>query len=78
MKWTDEQKEMLKSDMSNEEIAAEVGRSVTAVQSARMYYTGHTVELARAKTLDSQKIASITSEARILDLAKKMNIRIER
>ena len=78
MRWIDEQKDMLRSDMSNEEIAAEVGRSVTAVQSARMYYTGHTVELARAKILDRQKISRIMSEARILDLAQKMNIKIER
>ena len=42
--WTPEEKKLLKTNMSAEEIARETGRSEHAVKRARYTYTGHSVE----------------------------------
>ncbi len=78
MKWTKSQKDLLHSQKSNEEIATETGRSLRAVENARTYYTGHTTTLDKARPNNEERMAKAYGEARILDLAKKMNIKIER
>lgn len=76
MKWTKQQRDMLWSDMTNEEIADATGRSLIVVKRARFYYTGHTVhkDLARDNAEEARK--KTEGEARILNLAKKLNIKI--
>ena len=72
--WTKEEKILLTTDMTNSEISEELGIPVDKVRRARRYYTGHYCELANARIDDRR----INSEARILDLAKRLGIRIGR
>ena len=76
MKWTKQQRDMLFSDMTNEQIAAETGRSLTVVRRARFYYTGHTVNRDRAITNTEERRSRAEGEVRILKLAKELNIKI--
>ena len=76
MKWTKQQRDMLWSDMTNEQIAAATGRSVMVVKRARFYYTGHTVNRDLAIPNTEERRAKAEGEARILKLAKQMNIKI--
>lgn len=83
MGWTSEEKRMLRSEMTNEEIARETGRSVKAVVSARYRHTGHQVQ--RSKWRDpyqteigiaKEKVSKIEKEARLLALCKQLGVRI--
>ena len=76
MKWTKKQRDMLWSDMTNEEIAAATGRSVMVVKRARFYYTGHTVSRDIARSNTEERRSKAEGEARILKLAKELNIKI--
>ena len=76
MKWTKQQRDMLWSDMTNEQIAAETGRSLTVIRRARFYYTGHTVNRDKAISNTEERRAKAEGEARILKLAKELNIKI--
>jgi hypothetical protein len=60
--------------MTNSEISEEIGVPVDKVRRARRYYTGHYCEMSNARIDDRR----ISSEARILDLAKRLGIRIGR
>lgn len=74
MIWTKEQKDMLHSSMTNEEIAEATGRTLTSVKKARYYYTGHEVELSRARLESSEsEILRLEREARRLDREKQLN-----
>ena len=84
MIWTREQKDLLFSEMTNEEIAKAVGRSVTSVKRARYYYTGHEVEFSRwqldtqenAILKHEQKAKRVANEQRIKDLCKRLGVRL--
>lgn len=76
MKWTKEKRDMLWSDMTNEEIAEKLGKSVMLIKRARFYYTGHTTNRSKWEMNYEQKRNKVEGEARILDLARKMNIKI--
>ena len=76
MKWTKEKRDMLFSDMTNEEIAHIVGKSIVVVKRARFYYTEHTTNRSNWEPNGEQLARKAEGEARILDLAKKMNIKI--
>lgn len=76
MKWTKEKRDMLWSDMTNEEIAERLGKSVMLIKRARFYYTGHTTNRSKWEINYEQKRNKVEGEARILDLARKMNIKI--
>lgn len=83
MEWTKSEVELLKSSMSNEEIAVITGRSVKAVGAARYRTTGHKVEPERwgpkYQTKDEvaiQKAEQIRKEARLLELCKRLGVRI--
>ena len=71
--WTEAEKKYLWTDLTNSEIAEEIGIPVDKVRRARRYYTGHYCELANARIDDHR----ISSEARIMDLAKRIGVRIE-
>ncbi len=70
--WTEAEKKYLWTDMTNSEISEEIGVPVDKVRRARRYYTGHYCELTNARDTDHKD-----SEARILDLAKRLGVRIE-
>ena len=70
--WTDEDQAMLFSCMTNQEIAEALNLSEKAVRSSRRYYTGHYTE--QAKTRDYH--TKITNEARVLQLAKELRVKI--
>lgn len=70
--WTDEEKKILRSFLTNSEISEELGIPVEKVRRARRYYTGHYCEIANARIDDHR----ISSEARILGLAQKIGVRI--
>jgi len=76
MKWTKEKRDMLWSDMTNEEISEKLGKSVTVVKRARFYYTGHTTNRSKWEPNYEQIRIKAEKEARILNLAKKLNIKI--
>lgn len=73
--WTQEEKKMLHSNKTNEEIAEEIGVSICAVKKSRYYYTGHEVEPDRWRKDNPSRI-SVESEARILSLAKKIGVKL--
>lgn len=72
--WTEAEKKYLWTDMTNSEISEEIGVPVDKVRRARRYYTGHYCEMSNARIDDRR----ISGEARILDLAKRLGIRIGR
>ena len=82
--WTNEQKEMLHSSMTNEEIAQATGRTMVSVKRARYYYTGHEVELesARIKKNDTdmlryeQKARKVQREEHLRNLCKRLGVRL--
>ena len=82
MKWTKEQKIMLKSDMTNEEIAAETGRTVNSVRKGRYAYTGHSCDNPKIKTheeklFEAEKRAmQVRKEERLKELCKILGVRI--
>ena len=76
MRWTKEKRDMLWSNMTNEEIAQKLGKSVTVVKRARFYYTGHTTDRSNWEPNCEQIAKKAESEARILKLAKEMNVKI--
>ena len=71
-RWTKEEREFLKSDLTNSEISERLDIPVSKVRRARRYYTGHYCELTNARDTDHKG-----SEARILDLAKRIGVRID-
>ena len=75
-RWTMEEKNLLWTIRSNHDIAEELGRSVVSVKNARFFYTGHYCprEYARPKKTEYN---GVRSEIRILDLAKKIGVKLE-
>lgn len=68
--WTREQKNMLFTDMSNEQIAVLLHKTPSAVKKMRYYVTGHSVpikdgfELAREAELERMGIAHVIETAK--------------
>ena len=82
-KWSKEHKEMLKTDMTNVQIAKETGRTLEAVKRARYTYTGHAVEKDRwVETKEERlfemekKVHKLQKEQRLLDLCRHLGVRI--
>ena len=74
--WTLEQKAMLHSDMTNEEIAEKVGRSVRAVISRRYSYTGHSTNLSNWKSLSAEHNRKAYGEAHVIATARRIGAKI--
>lgn len=72
--WSDEHKQLLFSDKTNEEIMAITGRTMKAVRSARYNRTGFYTEDRRPKGDERKKHRS---EARIISMCKRIGVRIE-
>ena len=75
MRWTEEEKEMLYSDMTSREIAIKVDKPIDLVRKVRYYHTGHydAIEMPVGREYISPKEA----EARILKLAKDMGVKLK-
>ena len=55
-KWTAEEKKLLKTDMSAQQIAEATGRTEEAVRRARYTYTGHSVEEGKGQTTYEERL----------------------
>lgn len=71
-RWTEAEIELLQGTMSNEKIARLLGVSKTQVSHARRYYTGHYVPYEPTPVARP----SVAGECGILDLAKKIGVKL--
>lgn len=67
---------LLRSQMSNEEIAGRLGVPESRVRAARYYYTGHAIPFDPDTMRMPERFSDTEKEARIIDLCKKLGIRI--
>ena len=74
MKWTDEEKTMLFSDMTNSEIARLTGRTYISVRKMRQYYTQHTVEKKKWKPLRTEREAQ--GVAHVVQTAERIGAKL--
>jgi hypothetical protein len=74
--WTPEQKAMLHSDMTNEEIAEKVGRSVSAVRDRRYCYTGHTTNITNWKAASADTKRRTYGEVHVIATARRIGAKI--
>ena len=73
--WTKEERDLLRTDLTNEEISERTQRPLMGVKKARYKYTGHSVEKAKHRfkpTLDRSD-----SEARIIAKCFELGIKLE-
>lgn len=75
-KWTPEQKRLLFSDLSNEEIAKITGRDKRAVEVTRYRYTGHYCTKETQRKNQDERRKGIRGEVRIVDACKRLKIKI--
>ena len=82
-KWTAEEKKLLKTNMTTEQIAEATGRTESAVRRARYTYTGHSVEEGKGFTTYEEKLFEaeknyhrIQKEQRLIHLCKVFGVRI--
>lgn len=82
-KWTPEEKKLLRTNMTTEEIAEATGRTEHAVRHARYTYTGHSVEEGKQLTTYEEKLFEaernyhrIQKEQRLIHLCKVLGVRI--
>ena len=75
-KWTDEEITLLRSDLTNTEIAEKINRTTLSVRDARYHYTGHNVEKAKQR-IRPTVINQSDSEFRIIALCNKLGVKIE-
>lgn len=82
-KWTAEEKKLLKTDMTTEQIAEATGRTEKAVRKARYTYTGHSVEEGKGLTTYEEKLFEaernyrrVQKEQRLLNYCKQLGVRI--
>lgn len=77
--WTDAELAMLYTNLTNEEIAKEIGRTKKAVRKKRYLITGHYVENEKQRDPMPPHISVFDErykEARILSLAKRMGVKL--
>ena len=82
-KWSKEHKDLLKTDMTTEQIAEVTGRTPDAVRRARYVYTGHSSQKDRCPETYEEKLfeaerkyLEIQREQRIKDLCRQLGVRI--
>ena len=82
-KWTAEEKKLLKTDMTTEQIAEVTGRTEGAVRRARYTYTGHSVEEGKGQVTYEERLFEaernyhrIQKEQRLIHLCKVLGVRI--
>lgn len=74
--WSTADKALLKSDMTNEQIAKRIGRTPAAVKRMRYYYTGHSTE-DRERITEQERMSAIEGECRILNLCKQLGVKLQ-
>ena len=83
-KWSAEEKALLKSEMTAEEISVKIGRTVEAVKRARYTYTGHMLqkggrwlETNEERLFEAEReYRRIQKEERLKHLCKQLGVRI--
>ena len=73
-RWTEKEKSLLFTTMTNEQIAKELNMPIKSIGHARRYYTG---KYSSPNYYLSKHWEKIDKEARIYDLARKLGVRIE-
>ena len=83
IKWSSEDKALLKTDMSNEQIDKLTGRTPEAVRRARYTYTGHFVEKDKGIETREEKLFEaereyhkLQKEQRLKELCRQLGVRI--
>lgn len=71
-KWTDEQREMLYSRMTNEAIAEATGKSIHTVRRMRDYYTGHSTRYGQFRFLPRRQ----QGVAHVIETAERIGAKI--
>ena len=74
--WTTEQEQMvLDADYTDEELSVMLGKTLHAIRDKRYSLTGHTIP--NPKYLSYfEKLDRVESEARIINMAKQLNVRL--
>ena len=77
-RWTKDEIELVYTDMTNEEIAKQIGRSVGAVREKRYRMTGHKVPPCQVVEKETPKMANGNKdkEWRLIALAKKLGVKL--
>lgn len=73
-RWSEQEKALLFTRLTNEQIAKKTNKSAKNVGRVRRYYTG---SYAAPNFYLAKHAASLDKEARIYDLARKLGVRIE-
>lgn len=77
MEWNNKETiKLLRSKMSNEEIAGQLGVSEQKVRGARYYYTGHAIPFDADAMRMPEQYSQAEKEARIINLCEKLGVRI--
>ena len=83
IKWLKEHKDLLKTNMTTEQIAKATGRTHEAVKRARYVYTGHSVEKDKCPETKEEKlfemerkVHQLQKEQHIKDLCKQLNVKL--
>ena len=83
IKWSTEEKSLLKTNMTAEQIAEITGRTPKAVRKSRYTYTGHSVEEGKQLTTHEERLIEmerkyrqIQKEERLKALCKQLGVRL--
>lgn len=77
MQWNnDECIKILRSQLTNEEIAGHFGVPESRVRAARYYYTGHAIPFDPESMRMPERYSDTEKEARIINLCKKLGVRL--
>ena len=83
MKWTTQDKQLLKTNMTTEQIAEATGRTHESIKRARYSYTGHSVEASKAIETKEEKLfeaerkyRKLKREENLINLCEVLGVRI--
>lgn len=81
--WSKEHKDLLKTDMTTEQIAKVTGRTHDAVKRARYVYTGHSVEKDKCPETKEERLFEaeriyhkLQREQHIKDMCIQLNVKL--
>ena len=75
-RWTPEEKALLKSDISNDEIAKITGKHKRTVETMRYKYTGHYCTKETQRDNQDEKRNKIRGDVRIIEACKRLGVRL--
>ena len=75
-RWRAEHIRLFNTDLTNEEISVKVGRPISAVRRTRYRYKGHFSDPGTQVENRYERLSKVASECRILDMCKKLNVKL--